>query len=77
MRFPFNTPLTKEAYYYRSEFERHFPEPQTAELVPGGPTVACSTSAAVEWDAAWIANLDPSGRAVLGVHGAKSKVPRV
>ncbi|KAJ3616559.1 hypothetical protein Zmor_011831 [Zophobas morio] len=51
LRFPFNTPLTKEAYYYRSEFERHFPEPQTAELVPGGPTVACSTSAAVEWDA--------------------------
>lgn len=36
--------------------------------VPGGPTVACSTAKAVEWDAAWSNNLDPSGRAALGVH---------
>jgi hypothetical protein len=24
--FPFNTPLTKEAYYYRMIFERFFPQ---------------------------------------------------
>jgi asparagine synthase (glutamine-hydrolysing) len=30
--------------------------------------VACSTAKAVEWDAAWSKNLDPSGRAALGVH---------
>jgi len=36
--------------------------------VPGGPTVACSTAKAVEWDASWSKNLDPSGRAALGVH---------
>ena len=38
--------------------------------VPGGPSIACSTAKAVEWDAAWSKNLDPSGRAALGVHAA-------
>lgn len=38
--------------------------------VPGGPSVACSTAKAVEWDASWSKNLDPSGRAALGVHEA-------
>lgn len=32
--------------------------------------MACSTAKAVEWDAAWSKNLDPSGRAALGVHAA-------
>ena len=32
--------------------------------------MACSTTKAVEWDAAWSKNLDPSGRAALGVHDA-------
>lgn len=32
--------------------------------------MACSTAKAVEWDAAWSKNLDPSGRAALGVHTA-------
>lgn len=36
--------------------------------VPGGASVACSTAKAVEWDASWSNNLDPSGRAALGVH---------
>ena len=49
--------------------------------VPGGPSVACSTAKAVEWDAAWKGNLDPSGRAALGVHvaayeGDKAEAPR-
>jgi asparagine synthase (glutamine-hydrolysing) len=30
--------------------------------------VACSTAKAIEWDAQWSGNLDPSGRAALGVH---------
>lgn len=30
--------------------------------------MACSTAKAVEWDAAWSKNPDPSGRAALGVH---------
>lgn len=40
------------------------------QTVPGGPSVACSTAKAVEWDATWSKNLDPSGRAALGVHEA-------
>ncbi|KAJ6315352.1 hypothetical protein OIU78_018774 [Salix suchowensis] len=62
--FRHNTPTTKEAYYYRMIFERFFP----TLTVPGGPSVACSTAKAVEWDAAWSNNLDPSGRAASGVH---------
>ncbi|CAI5971584.1 unnamed protein product, partial [Closterium sp. NIES-65] len=34
------------------------------------PSVACSTAAGAAWDAAWRDNLDPSGRAALGVHAA-------
>ena len=40
------------------------------QTVPGGPSVACSTAKAVEWDEAWSKNIDPSGRAALGVHEA-------
>lgn len=41
--------------------------------VPGGPSVACSTAKAVEWDAEWSKNPDPSGRAALGIHAAAYK----
>jgi asparagine synthase (glutamine-hydrolysing) len=66
--YPFNTPLTKEAYYYRMIFEKHFPQQSARMTVPGGPSVACSTAKAVEWDKAWANNLDPSGRAAVGCH---------
>ncbi|CAK8565949.1 unnamed protein product [Lathyrus sativus] len=66
--FPFNTPNTKEAYYYRMIFERFFPQNSARLTVPGGPSVACSTAKAIEWDASWSNNLDPSGRAAFGVH---------
>ncbi|KAF3794216.1 Asparagine synthetase glutamine-hydrolyzing 2 [Nymphaea thermarum] len=68
--YPDNTPTTKEAYYYRAIFERFFPKNAARMTVPGGPSVACSTAKAVEWDAAWSKNLDPSGRAALGVHAS-------
>ncbi len=68
-RYPDNTPATKEAFYYRTIFEEHFPGPVAAATVPGGPSIACSTPAAIAWDAAFAANADPSGRAV-GVHTA-------
>ncbi|XP_020090730.1 asparagine synthetase [glutamine-hydrolyzing] 2 [Ananas comosus] len=71
--YPENTPTTKEAYYYRTIFERFFPKNAARSTVPGGPSVACSTAKAVEWDAAWSKNLDPSGRAALGVHAAAYK----
>ena len=67
-RFPVNPPMTKEEYYYRSLFEKQFPSNQAARCVPSVPSVACSTPIALEWDAAFKNMVDPSGRAVAGVH---------
>ena len=67
-RFPINTPLCKEEYYYRSIFEEHFPNESAARSVPHEASVACSTAVALEWDEAWKNMNDPSGRAVSGVH---------
>ncbi|MGJ2514143.1 asparagine synthase-related protein, partial [Salmonella enterica subsp. enterica serovar Paratyphi A] len=52
-RFPYNTPSSKEAYLYREIFEELFPVPSAAECVPGGPSVACSSAKAIEWDEAF------------------------
>ncbi len=67
-RFPVNTPMNKEEYYYRSIFEQHFASNTAARTVPHEASVACSTAIALEWDAAWKNLNDPSGRAVGGVH---------
>ncbi|MFV0555363.1 MAG: asparagine synthase B [Mangrovibacterium sp.] len=67
-RFPINTPRSKEEYYYRSIFAEHFPSDQAAMTVPSEASIACSTAIALEWDAAFKNNIDPSGRAILGVH---------
>ncbi len=67
-RFPINTPMNKEEYYYRSIFEEHFPSDSAARSVPSVPSVACSTAEALAWDAAFKNMNDPSGRAVKGVH---------
>jgi asparagine synthase (glutamine-hydrolysing) len=67
-RFPFNTPASKEAYLFRSLFERLFPLASAAQTVPGGPTVACSTPEAVLWDRSLQEMNDPSGRAMRAVH---------
>ena len=40
------------------------------ETVPGGKSIACSSPAAIAWDAAFANAADPSGRAVAGVHQA-------
>lgn len=66
-RFPYNTPTSKEAYLYREIFEELFPVPDAAKCVPGGPSVACSSAKAIEWDESFKKMDDPSGRAV-GVH---------
>ncbi|CZF77504.1 asparagine synthase B [Grimontia marina] len=67
-RFPYNTPQTKEAYVYREIFEELFPLPSAAECVPGGPSIACSSAKAIEWDESFKNSADPSGRAVAAVH---------
>jgi len=67
-RFPVNTPDTKEAFYYRSIFEQHFPSEAAAKTVPFEPSIACSTSVALEWDESFKNKNEPSGRAILQVH---------
>ncbi len=69
-RFAVNPPQTKEAYLYRAIFDGLFPGRACAETVPGGKSIACSSPAAIAWDAAFAAAADPSGRAVAGVHHA-------
>ncbi|DBA05079.1 TPA: hypothetical protein N0F65_000767 [Lagenidium giganteum] len=66
--FPYNTPQTKEAYLYRSIFQKHFEKEVAAQTVPGGPSIACSTATAIAWDASFQNRADPSGRAISGVH---------
>jgi len=70
VRFPYNTPLTKEGCYFRTIFHSHFPNNNYGNgieaTIPGGPSVACSTAAAIAWDAAWSDpnRQDQSGRMV-------------
>lgn len=48
--FPYNTPTTKEAYYYRSLFHKYYPQLSAAQTVR-------------KWIPKWQENQDPSGRA--------------
>lgn len=48
--YPHNTPTTKEAYYYRAIFHKHFPQEVAAKTV-------------LKWIPKWQENTDPSGRA--------------
>ena len=48
--YPHNTPSTKEAYYIREIFTKHFPQEQAAKTV-------------LKWIPKWQENTDPSGRA--------------
>jgi asparagine synthase (glutamine-hydrolysing) len=68
VRFPVNTPMTKEAYLYREIFEDLFKLPSAVQTVPYGKSVACSTPAAIAWDKKFAELADPSGRAVTDVH---------
>ncbi|AWA31215.1 asparagine synthase B [Flavobacterium magnum] len=48
--FPYNTPTTKEAFYYRTIFHKHYPQLSAAQTVR-------------KWIPKWQENQDPSGRA--------------
>jgi asparagine synthase (glutamine-hydrolysing) len=48
--FPYNTPTTKEAYFYRSIFNKYYPQVSAAQTVR-------------KWIPKWQENQDPSGRA--------------
>ncbi|WP_037319393.1 asparagine synthase B [Salegentibacter sp. Hel_I_6] len=49
-KYPYNTPATKEAYFYREIFHSHFPQENAAKTVK-------------RWIPKWQEDLDPSGRA--------------
>jgi len=49
-KYPVNTPATKEAYFYRELFSKHFPQESAAKTVK-------------RWVPKWQKDLDPSGRA--------------
>ena len=66
--FPFQTPMSKEEYYYRSIFESHFPSETAAKTVPSVPSIACSTPIALKWDKSFKNMNDPSGRSISNVH---------
>ena len=67
-KFSFQTPMSKEEYYYRSIFEEHFPSKTAAQTVPSVPSVACSSPVALKWDKSFQELNDPSGRAVQNIH---------
>lgn len=53
-KYPHNTPATKEAFYFRSVFEKYYPEDSAVKSV-------------LKWVPKWQKNTDPSGR-VADVH---------
>ncbi|MEM6270198.1 MAG: asparagine synthase B [Bacteroidota bacterium] len=67
-RFPINPPRNKEEYLYRSIFAEHFPSDTAASCVPSVPSVACSSEVALQWDASFQGQNEPSGRAIRSVH---------
>jgi len=48
--YPYNTPTTKEAFYYRTIFHKYYPQKSAAQTVR-------------KWIPKWQTNTDPSGRA--------------
>lgn len=66
--YSYNTPVTKEAYLYRTIFDSIFHKESCAQTVPSGASIACSTATALQWDQSWSRMADPSGRAILDVH---------
>ena len=73
-RFPINTPLNKEEFYYRNIFESFFPSNSAAQTVPSEPSVACSSEIALKWDASFSGKNDPSGRSVNSHQNNYSKI---
>lgn len=64
-RFPEKTPMTKEAYFYRTLFSQRLTHSRAFNVVPWSRSVACSTERALRWLKEWQTMDEPSGRAVL------------
>ena len=64
-KYPYQTPDTKEAFWYRSIFEECFSHIEDGEkTVLYQPSIACSTGVAAEWHENFKKYLDPSGDAI-------------
>ena len=74
-RYAINPPSSKEAFFYRTLFEKHFPGDHAARLVPGGPSIACSTPTAYRWSQEFADKADPSGRAIARIHQTGAPAP--
>ena len=68
IRFPYNTPVTKEAYLYREIFESHFPGEARSTACPTDEPSPAARRRRSSRTAPFQAIADPSGRAVAGVH---------
>ena len=75
-KYPINTPLSKEEYYYRSIFSKFYPSDAAALTVPSEPSIACSSKIALEWDESFKNINNPSGRSVLDIHDDAYKIKR-
>ena len=62
--FPYNTPTTKEAYFYRSIFNKYYPQISAAQTVR-------------KWIPKWQENLDPSGRANTAHLKADTEIAKI
>lgn len=64
-KYPYNTPTTKEALWYREIFTRRFDHPKADQTVLyTGDSIACSTGQASKWHASFQEHLDPSGESI-------------
>lgn len=78
IRYPFQTPATKEALLFRDIFEEVFAGTVVSSGQPScsavftQPSVACSSEQALKWCAAGNV-IDPSGRSVLKMWDNQSK----
>jgi asparagine synthase (glutamine-hydrolysing) len=66
--YPINTPQSKEEFYYRMIFNKHYPDACSVKCVPSSKSVACSTEEALKWDKNFSNMNDPSGRSIKNVH---------
>jgi asparagine synthase (glutamine-hydrolysing) len=63
-KYKINVPTTPEMVINRIIFDQEFPHPCSILTVPGGKTIACSSPAAMAWDAEFEKSPDDSGRSV-------------
>ena len=70
-KFPIQTPITKEEYYYRNIFSKHFPSNSAALTVQSTPSIACSSEIAIDWVEKSKNQIDPSGRSITKIHNIK------